>query len=174
MLQLPRPPRYAKFHAVSCINLLKKSALALQNGMRRRRPDSIPCIAWDFACAGAMLHDSVTLLQLDKRSIWKRNEGTKMGPRWDQADICCRYQADQARSYSSSVEVMIPLLSAFDIATAGVVLGFALASAFVWLIDFFFSFFRGYIDFRTGTRCIHVTQQHSRASEERRIASSDR
>ena len=49
-------------------------------------------------------------------------------------------------------KVMIPLLSAFDIDSTGAVLGFALASAFVWLLDFIFSFFRGYINFRTGAK----------------------
>jgi len=46
--------------------------------------------------------------------------------------------------------VMIPLLSSFDIESTGIVLSFSLASALVWAWDFILSFFRGYINFRTG------------------------
>lgn len=48
------------------------------------------------------------------------------------------------------LEVMIPLLSSFDIESTGIVLSFSLASALVWAWDFILSFFRGYINFRTG------------------------
>ena len=46
---------------------------------------------------------------------------------------------------------MIPILSSFEIESTGLVLSFSLASALVWVWDFILSFFRGYINFRTGT-----------------------
>lgn len=46
--------------------------------------------------------------------------------------------------------VMIPLLTAFDVQQTGAVYGFALVSAVVWCLDMNISFFRGFINARTG------------------------
>ena len=45
---------------------------------------------------------------------------------------------------------MIPLLTAFDVQQTGAVYGFALVSAVVWCLDMNISFFRGFINARTG------------------------